>query len=98
MDNSTVIEKPIDVEWTIQIPIALMLGAPIYLAILVFVIICAIKQYRDWRWIIQQENDDNFQQSSDSQEIQDINPSDSYVIHYWMPYEGVDGHQEITPI
>ena len=96
MDNSTVIEKSIDIVWSIQISIALMLGAPIYLAILVFVIICAIKQYRDWRRIIREEND--FQQASNLHELQEINPSDSYAIHHWMPYGSSDGHLGITPV
>ena len=95
MDNSTVIEKSIDIVWSIQIPIALMLGAPIYLAILVFVIICAIKQYRDWRRIIREEND--FQQASNLHEMQERNPSDGYAIHHWMPYD-TDGHPGITPV
>ena len=97
MDNSTVIEHPIDVAWEIHIPIAFMIGASIYLAVLIFLINCVIKQYRDWRCVVrEEEGDTSFQIGGNPREMQDECAADSYAIHYWMLYESIDRNAGTT--
>ena len=51
MDNTTVIENPMDMFWGIQVPIAMMFVGSMYLASILILLLCVIKHRQSLRHV-----------------------------------------------
>ena len=77
-DNTIVTEKK---DWGEQLTLGLMIGGPIYLAIIVLLVVFISKQCREGRHRVEDEG---------SQNQVDSNIQDVEAIHYWIPFTDND--------
>ena len=83
-------ENVMDDTWSVKMPLILMIGGPIYLGALVILIMCAIKQCREWCNMAHSEETE-----SQSPQVENNTwTAETYVIHYWVSEDDNYAHLE----
>ena len=69
--------------WSVKMPLVLMIGGPIYFGVLFILIMCVIKQCREWC---------NMAWGEETEVVENLPPQvdnntwtpETYAIHYWV--------------